>query len=190
MRSGLVLAIGVALFAVSCAGADRGAVIERRASGETPPVDAPDICNDVEAFALGSHAGEPLDAIVDELARLAALLGANDVLAPLSDMRAAATANEPMADAMHAAAEALDRQSFETCGIPAFTAMCVTASFASCFSRAPIAAGTMVPESSTCDPATAPPFLPCFDQAAGYIPVDCRDGSPVVVRNWTWLPAT
>ena len=102
-------------------------------------------------------------------------------------MRVAATSGEPMAEAMHPAAEALDRRSFATCEIPAFTAGYITTSFSSYFGRAPIAAGTMVPDSNGCESGIAPPFLPCFDKSAGYIPIDCRDGSSVVVRDREWV---
>lgn len=40
-----------------------------------------------------------------------------------------------------AAAETFDTTSCSECGFPAFTAMCVTTSFASCFGRAPSIAG-------------------------------------------------
>ena len=71
---------------------------------------------------------------------------------------------------MHAATEVIDRHSFATCEIPIFTATHVTTSFSSCFGRAPIAAGAMVPDSNACESGIAPPFLPCFEEADGYIP--------------------
>ncbi len=97
-----------------------------------------------------------------------------------------------MAEAMDVAADGLDHHGFEACGILLFTGMHTATSFSSCFGRAPIAAGTMVPDSTDCEPDIAPAFLPCFDESAGYIPVDCRDSSPVVVRDreWTQQPET
>ena len=92
-----MLAAGVAVLAMSCASSDERAMIERRALSEAATAQATGVFEDIEAFALGSHGGEPLEVIVDEAARFATLLGANDALPPLSDMRVAATSIEPMA---------------------------------------------------------------------------------------------
>ena len=190
MKSPWMLVVATALFAAACSGSGGGAVIERRASADTlaevPEASTTSVCEEIEAFALGSHGGRPLEEILDELARLTAVLGANDALPHLADMRAAATAGDTMAEAMDRAADRIDRATFDTCGIPAFTAMYVTTSFSSCFGRAPIAAGTMVPDSEGCETAIAPAYLPCFDEANGFLPIDCRDGAPVVVRDQDW----
>ncbi len=193
MKVGSTLVVATALLAASCGGANEAAVIERQApadgADDAPVASEWSICDDVEAFARGSHAGDDLEPVLDEMARLAAVLGANDALPHLDAMATAARADESMAHAMDAAAEVLDRHGVEACGIPVFTAMYVSTSFSSCFGRAPIAAGTMVPDSGACETDISPPFLPCFDETQGFIPVDCRTGEPVVVRDRAWEPA-
>ncbi len=87
MRSGLILAAVVAVLAPSCATSSERAVIERQASSDAAPTQETGVCEGVEAFAPGTHAGAPIVVVVDEMA----LLGANDALPPLSNMRAAAT---------------------------------------------------------------------------------------------------
>ena len=189
MRWRLAVLAALCVFAASCGGGDDVAVIERQVSASADEDPHTTLCHGVEAFAMGSHAGDDQHRVIDELARLGALLGASEALPHLADMKAALDANEQTARSMDAAAEALDHAAHVECGIPVFTPMYVTTSFASCFGRTPIAAGTMVPDSEGCEPDLGAEFLPCFDTNAGYVPVDCRSGELVVLRAGEWVDA-
>ena len=189
MRWRLWIIAALALIAGSCGGSDGVAVIERQVAANDA-LDGPQttVCHDVEAFARGSHAGDDLGRIMDELARLSAVIGANDALPHVSNLLVALDEGEDMARPLDAAAEAVDAAGYDECEIPLFTAMYVSTSYASCFGRAPIAAGTMAPDSTGCETDIAPEFLPCFDPEAGHIPVDCRTNDPVVLRGGEWQP--
>ncbi|MEM8704830.1 MAG: hypothetical protein AAGE98_00115 [Actinomycetota bacterium] len=187
MKWRLSVLIALSVLAASCGGSDEVAVIERQVSADDVLQPESSVCADVEAFAMGSHAGDDIHAVIDETARLAAVLGASEALPHLADMKAAIDADEQTARSLDAAAEALDRVSYAECRIPLVSAMYVTTSFASCFGRAPIAAGTMVPDSQGCEPDLGAEFLPCFDEAAGYVPVDCRTDGLVVLRDGAWV---
>ncbi|MEO0494463.1 MAG: hypothetical protein AAF081_13725 [Actinomycetota bacterium] len=187
MRRRLWLLVALCVLAGSCGGANEVAVIERQVSADESEDPHTTVCHAIEAFAMGSHAGDDLFAVIDEAARLAALLGASEALPHLADMKAAIDAGDQTARSLDAAAEALDEAGHAECSIPVFTAMYVTTSFASCFGRAPVAAGTMVPDSEGCEPDLRAEFLPCFDDTDGYIPVDCRTGAQVVLRDGEWI---
>ena len=192
MKSRLTLLLALCVFVASCGGSDGPTVIERQVSAEeieTPENPQMTICDEVEAFARGSHAGDDIHAVLDEMARLAAVLGASAALPHLADMKAAIEDDGQTARSLDAAAEAFDTTSYAECGIPAFTAMYVTTSFASCFGRAPIAAGQMVPDSEGCESDLGAEFLPCFDEDAGYIPIDCRHGHGVTLVDGEWVEA-
>lgn len=181
--------VALCVFLASCGGSDGPTVIERQVSAEVSETPQMTVCDEVEAFAMGSHAGDDIHRVLDEMARLAAVLGASEALPHLADMKVAIEENGQTARSLDAAAEAFDATSYAECGIPAFTAMYVTTSFASCFGRAPIAAGQMVPDSEGCEPDLGAEFLPCFDGNAGYVPVDCRSGELVVLRAGEWVGA-
>lgn len=187
MRRTLAALAAIAAIAAGCSGSDDAPVIERQVSSDTATGPQSTICNDVEAFALGSHEGDDIDQIIDELGRLGAVLGANGALPRLADMRAALADNAPTARALDAAAQILDDASYAECRIPVFTAMYVSTSFASCFGRAPIAAGQTTPDAEGCETNISPGFLPCFNAEAGYLPIDCRSGERVVLRDATWV---
>ena len=190
MKWRLSTLVALAVFAASCGGSSDTAVIERQVSAADPaPAPERSICDDVEAFALGSHAGDDLGRIIDELARLAAVLGASEALPHVADMKAAMEDDGELARSMDAAAEAVDHAGYAACGVPMFTAMYVSTSFGSCFGRAPIAAGTFTPDSDGCEDNISPDFLPCFDADAGYVPMDCRTGEPVVLVDGEWVEA-
>ncbi len=177
------------LFAASCGGGG-DAVIERQVNAE-PVTETPGdtVCGDIEAFALGSHDGADLSAVIAELARLSAIVGANDALPHLAAVRSAVEEDGETALALDAAAAIMDEGSHAECEIPVFTALYVSTSFSSCFGRAAIPAATMTPDTDGCEPAVSPGYLPCFDAGAGFVPIDCRSGTPVVVRDGDWVPA-
>ena len=181
--------VALCVFVASCGGSDGATVIERQVSAEESDTPQTTVCDEVEAFAMGSHAGDDIHRVLDEMARLAAVLGASEALPHLADMKTAIEENGQTARSLDAAAEAFDTTAYAECGIPAFTAMYVTTSFASCFGRAPIAAGQMVPDSEGCERDLGAEFLPCFDADAGYVPMDCRTGEPVVLVDGEWVEA-
>ncbi len=190
MNPSLGIALATAVFAVSCSGSGPSGVIERRASaGDADVPDDHALCAQIETFALGSHAGDDLTAVIDELGRLAALFDVGAALPHLQAWRAAIDDGTSSAAAMDTAAELIDTATFDECGVPAFTAMYVSTSFASCFGRAPIEAGSLAPDTVGCETGETPTFLPCFDETNGRVPVDCRTGATVVVRAGTWVDA-
>ena len=102
-------------------------------------------------------------------------------------MKASLDANQQTARSLDATAEALDCVLYAKCRIPPFSAMQATPSFASCFRQAPIAAGSMAPDSEGCGPELGTELLPCFDEAAGYAPIHCRTDELAALRNSDWV---
>jgi len=146
-------------------------VIERRASSVGTSAQTTGAWDHTSALGLASQARESLEALFDELARLAALFDTNDAPSLMSDC----ASQRRLADRW----PRLWIIAAETCESRTFTAMYVTTSFSFCFGRAPIAASTTVPENSNCDADTAPPILHCFKESTGYLPIDCPNGSSV-----------
>jgi len=182
----------VALLAAACSGPtppDRWTV-ERQApdGGESSPTNS--ICNDIEALALGSLAEETeIDPVLDELARVGAVVGATVALPHLA---AAREADDPAASLAAAAAD-LDAAGYAECEIPIFTALYVTTSWAACFGAVEIPAATVVaavdPSNQVCNADDSPGFLPCWDADAGYLPTDCRTGETVRADAGNWVGA-
>ena len=186
MNPRLWIVVALVVFAAACGTEDAPGVIERQASADADPPPS-SRCDEVEAFALGSHAGDDLHAVIDELGRLAAVFDAAAALPHLASWRAAVEDRSSAADAMDAAADLIDAATHAECGVPAFTAMYVSTSFASCFGRAPIDAGSLAPETAACETGISPSFLPCFSTDGGYLPVDCRSGATVMVDAGSWV---
>lgn len=180
------------LFAAACSsGSDAPATIERQVSGDevVDPVSA--ACDDLESLALGrlDHETE-LAAVIHELARIGAVIGATGALPHLAELQdLLAEGSNATAHPLAGAAEALDSRGYEVCEIPGFTALYVSTSFASCFGRAGIPAGLLHPETEGCETGISPEFLPCFDPAQGHIPVDCRTGEGVRLVDGEWAAA-
>ncbi|MEM9465419.1 MAG: hypothetical protein AAGA90_08585 [Actinomycetota bacterium] len=189
MKRRLCIAVALVVFGASCGGSEPSTVIERQASadGGDPPLSS--LCEQVETLSLGAPVGDDLDAVIDELGRLAAVFGANDALPHLAAWRAAIAEGSSAAEAMDATADIVDAATFAECGVPAFTAMYVSTSFASCFGRAPIDAGGLSPDTDGCETDHTPAFLPCFSETDGYMPVDCRTGAVVVLDGGVWVDA-
>ena len=181
----------VALLATACSGPNRTDrwTVERQAplGGENSP--AHTICGDIESLALGSLAGETdIDPVLDELARVGAIVGATDALPHLA---AARDAEDP-AQSLAAAATDLDAAGYAECEIPIFTALYVSTSWADCFGTVDIPASTSIGADSAtqaCNADNSPGFLPCWDVDAGYQPVDCRTGEAVRAEAGNWVEA-
>jgi len=186
------LLVVVALLASACSGPtppDRWTV-ERQVpeGGESSPTHS--ICSDIEALALGSLAAETeLDPVIDELARVGAVVGATDALPHLA---AAREADDP-SPSLAAAAANLDAAGYAECEIPVFTALYVTTSWAACFGAVDIPAATVVatidPSDQVCNADDSPGFLPCWDVDTGYLPTDCRTGETVRAEAGSWVEA-
>ena len=178
----LGIALAVVGVAVSCGGSEPPGVIERRASAADEDVLGDQaVCEQVERFALGSHAGDDLTAVVDELGRLAALLDVGEALAHLHAWRTANDDETDTAAAIDAAADLIDAS-----GVPALNAMQASTSSTSCFGRAPTAPGSAFLTGSTCAGAARPACLPCFQSDGGFHAVDCRNGKPEVLQDGAW----
>lgn len=181
--------IGFAVLAAGCGGgADAPVTIERQVAAETVVDPVSQACDDLEALALGSMDDETDLAVIGaELGRIGAIIGATDALphlAALADVLA--SGSNATAHPIASAAEVLDPVGYDVCGIPGFTALYVSTSFAGCFERAGIPAGELAPATDGCETGISPDYLPCFDPDQGYVPVDCRTGEGVrlVAREW------
>lgn len=93
--------VALCVFVASCGGSDWPTVTERQVSTEESDTPQTTVCDEVEAFAMGSHAGEDIHCVLDEMARLAAL-------PQLADMKTAIEENGQTARSLDAAAEAFD----------------------------------------------------------------------------------
>lgn len=182
--------MGLVLVATSCGGGSGApTTIERQVSGDDVVDPVSDACDDLESLALGRLDHETdLDAIVEELARIGAVIGATGALPHLAELQdLLAEGSTATAHPIARAAQALDERGHEVCEIPGFTALYVSTSFASCFGRAGIAAGELAPATDGCEQDISPDFLPCFDPATGYVPIDCRTGEGVRLVDGEWV---
>lgn len=189
-------ALVVVLAAAACAGPEK---TERwtaeRAADDLPPVEGLDAaCAEVEVLALGALADESeLSTVVDELSRMAAVLGATDALPAFEEVRRAP--DEPTRRvAMTTAAAALDTAAYDHCEIPFFTALYGATGWADCHGEVDIAVALYRavpdPDTRSCNAEGVPIYLPCWDaDDETFLPVDCRTDEVVHVVAGDWVAA-
>lgn len=195
------LAVAVVITVVIAAGACAGPEKTDRWTAERSTDDAPAVegmaavCDEVEATALGSLAAESdLDATIDELSRLAAVLGATMAL-PAFEAARGTDDEATRRTAMTAAAAALDTAANDHCAVPMFTALYAATGWADCHGEVDIAAALYRPApdlaTRTCSAEGVPLFLPCWtiDDDGGHLPVDCHSGDVVRAVDGEWVPA-
>lgn len=188
----------VALVAMSCSGPEKpeGWRIERQADDTAS---RSTICDDVEAIALGELAEQrQLEPVLDELSRLAAVLGASAALPAFDAIRTdgAATGETGVDRSLEllTAATALDAAAWAECGVPVFTAMYAAAGWPYCHGEldVPVTLYLAAPDPTvrTCTSEGIPPFLPCWEVTDdGYLPVDCLTEAIVTAANGDWVDA-
>jgi len=176
----------LAFIAAECSGPQRPNrwTVERQVPVEDIANTTSTMCHDVADLALGRFAEDPdpdpdLGQTLDELSRIAPLVGTSDALPPLIEAHAAVDAGHSPALPLGEAAPAMDEASFAECGIPVFTALYLSTSFASCHGRVALPVAGLAPETTGCEPAASALYLPCFDPAAGYAPTHCQTGESV-----------
>ena len=182
--------VGFAVLAAACGtGSGAPATIERQVSGDGLVDTVGDACDDLESLALGRMENvRDLGVIVDELARIGALIGATEALPHLAELRDLIDeGSNETAHPLANAAATLDAAGQEFCQIPGFTALYVSTSFSTCFARAGIVAGGLAPETEGCETGISPEFLPCFDPDQGFLPIDCRTGEGVRLVDREWV---
>ncbi len=186
------IALLVALGATACAGPDRPDywTAERAVPVAADSTPVTGVCGELEILALGAHADETdLAAVVDELARLGAVVGATEALVHLAEARDGDA--DAAAPALAAAAGDLDASGYSECEIPLFSAVYVTTSWAQCHGPVPIAAHSVLGDLDLTDRAChaddSPGYLPCWDTEAGFIPIDCRTGETVRAEAGSWV---
>ncbi|NCG25738.1 MAG: hypothetical protein GWP47_16600 [Actinobacteria bacterium] len=145
------------------------------------------VCDDISDLDLGRFAADTdIGPAFEELSRVAALVGAPEALPHLATAHAAVKADESPALAVSQAAAAIDAASFAECEIPVFTALYLSTSFSSCHGRVALPVAGLAPATAGSDPTALAIFLPCFDPAAGYAPVDCLTDKSVRLVNADW----
>jgi hypothetical protein len=164
--------------------------VERQAPVEDVVSPTNSVCADISDLALGKHAGDTdIGPALDELSRIAALVGASEALPHLANAHVAVDTDESPAAALGEAAPAIDAASFAECEIPVFTALYLSTSFSSCHVRVALPVAGLAPDAEGCDPTASAPYLPCFDPAAGYAPIDCPTGESVRFVGTDWVSA-
>ena len=110
--------------------------VERQVSRDKTDTAADAICTNAEALALGALDGADFTTAIDEMARLAAVIGATEALGALNRATAFADADVERAlihDEIVAASEIIDIASDEMCGLPIFSATYASANWALCY---------------------------------------------------------
>lgn len=155
------------------------------------------VCEEVRALALGSHADEEsLDATLDELARIAASIGATEALPLLSDVGAIAD-DEALTerqqeirrhDLLVQASRPIDDATADACDIPVFSALYAGTGFPDCHLvlDIPIAAYTPEGAPGTCSADGRPSFLPCWSDDGDHLAVDCVTDEIVAAIDGRW----
>lgn len=162
--------------------------VERQVPVEEDTSPANTVCDDITDLALGQLAEDSdIGPTLDELSRIAALVGASGSLPYLADAYDAVRSDESPVVALGEAAAAIDAASFAECEIPVFTALYLSTSFASCHGRVALPVAGLAPDTTGCDPAESALYLPCFDAAAGYAPIDCLTGESVRLVTADWV---
>jgi|GEM_PF-1928538 hypothetical protein len=182
----------VAFVAASCSAPQRTNhwTVERHVPGEEVSSPTNTVCDDISDLTLGRFASDTdIGPTLDELSRIAALVGASAALPHLTTAQAAAEAGDSPALPLGQAASAIDAASFTECEIPVFTALYLSTSFASCHGRVALPVAGLAPATTGCDPTASALFVPCFDAAAGYAPVDCLTGDPARLVDADWVGA-
>ncbi len=127
---------------------------------------------------------------------MGAVVGATEALAQIASARG--TDDQPIeersdeiATALAAAAPDLDSAGYAECGIPLFSAIYVSTSWADCHGPVDIPAhaviGRVDGSTGSCHASDSPGFLPCWDVEAGYLPTDCRTGEVVRADEGSWV---
>jgi hypothetical protein len=146
------------------------------------------VCDDLTDLPLGRFAGDSdIGPALDEPSRIAALVGASEALPHLAEARVAVASGDSPAIPLGDAAPAIDAASFAECEIPVFTTLYLSTSFSSCHVHVALLVAGLAPVATGCDPAASALFLPCFDPAAGYTPVDCLSGQAMRLVDADWV---
>jgi len=182
----------VAFAAANCSAPQRTDhwMVERHMPDEEVASPTHTVCDDITDLTLGRFAGDSdIGPILDELSRIAPLVGASAALPHLTDAHAAAEAGDSPALPLGQAASAIDAASFTECEIPVFTVLSLSTSFSSCHGRVALPVAGLAPATTGCDLTSSALFVPCFDSAAGYAPVDCLTGDAVRLVDADWVGA-
>jgi hypothetical protein len=197
----IVVSIVVALLAASCASPEpTDAWAVQRLTPVEDVVTGGTVCDDVRTLALGALAAETdLEPTLDELARIAAVVGATDALPALNELRALAADTESSEselavdrhDLLFTAGNAIDDATSVACEVPAFSALYATSGFPDCFFEMEIAVGayTVAGEPGDCRQEGRPTFLPCWGTEGDHLPVDCVSGEIVQAVGDRWVAA-
>jgi hypothetical protein len=191
-RRALRVIVLMAVLAAGCSAPQRTDhwTVERQVPVEDISSPTHTVCDDISDLALGRFAGDTdIGPTLDELSRIAAVVGASEELPHLTNAHTAGEAGESPARPLGEAAPAIDAVSFTEYEIPVFTALYLSTSFSSCHVRVALPVAGLAPATTGCDPAASALFLPCFDPAAGYAPVGCLSDESVRLVDAGWVEA-